>query len=532
MNKFIVKNILQPLTGRWLRGISLLLLWTIAFIGLPAISGWFLAICSVVFVTANSLFSYLIPSAIIRLLAILRTVTRYFERLENHKTTLEAQQSLQLKIFQSVARFPYFKKQVNNNSTLLENSTYGIDQILNHILLWLLPFTALILSLSIYFFFLAVFSQIIAIEFLVSSAILLFIVPQLIFRKNKKLYEELKSCREENNQALIQSFRGRIEISKYSLEEKAIEQYEQRLLQLERLESDLQANSFWLQLIAGLGFSYIATFLLWNSGNYQIDTPTAIGIFFGIMAQAELSEMLFSGKSEKSSVAHQIRDVDTIIKEGEQPVEVVEVRSRLENLSLKAICAKIPETSVRTSEVSLEIKKGEWVALFGETGKGKTTLLNSLFYPEYQQGGELIWNGGSHLSYLPVPECIYVSQKAYLLTGTLRENFEGYPDEAIEQVLSTVDLTSWYLSLPDGLDSWLGENGEILSGGQRKKLLLAQALLKNPQLLVVDEPTAGISSENAIAIFQNVRRQYPDIAILMATHLKDFKYEVDKIVNI
>ena len=443
MNKFIVKYILHPLAGRWLKGIFLLLLWTVAFIALPAISGWFLAICSVVFVTANTAFSYLIPSAIIRLLALVRTATRYFERLENHKTTLEAQQSLQLKIFQSVAKFPYFRKQVNNNSALLENSTYGIDQILNHILLWLLPFTALILSLSIYFFFLIVFSQVIAIEFLISSAILLFIIPQFFFRKNSKLYEELKMCREENNQALIQSFRGRIEISKYSMAEKAINQHEQKLLQIERLENKLQNNSFYLQLIAGLGVSYIATFLLWDSGNYGIDAPLAIGIFFGIMAQAELSEMLFSGKSEKSSVAHQIKDIGTIIGQGEQPVETVRVHSVLENLSLKNVSAKIPETSVRTCEVSFNIKKGEWVALFGETGKGKTTLLNSLFYPEYCQNGLLIWNGDEELIHLPVPECIYVTQKAYLLTGTLRENFEGYSDEAIEQALEIVDLASW-----------------------------------------------------------------------------------------
>lgn len=523
---------LQPLAGKWLRGIVLLLLWTVAFIALPAISGWFLAICSVVFLSANYAFSYLIPSAIIRLLAILRTATRYFERLENHKTTLEAQQRLQLKIFASVAKFPYFKKQVNNNSALLENSTYGIDQILNHILLWILPFSALLFSLGIYFFFLAVFSQIIAVEFLISSAVLLFIVPQFIFRKNRKLYEELKICREENNQTLIQSFRGRIEISKYHLEAKVISQYEQKLLQLQQLENKLQNNSFWLQLIAGLGFSYIAAFLLYNSSNYDIDAPLAIGIFFGIMAQAELSEMLFSGKSEKSSVAHQIKDLDTIIKEGEQPVEAVEVYSNLENLGLKNVSAKIPETSVVTDEVSLEIKKGEWIAIFGETGKGKTTLLNSLFYPEYRRSGSLIWNHETDLLHLPVPECIYVTQKAYLLTGTLRENFEGYSDEDIEQAIQTVDLASWRLSLPDGLNSWLGENGETLSGGQRKKLLLAQALLKKPQLLVVDEPTAGISSENAIDIFNNIRRQNPDITILMATHLKDFESVVDKVVRL
>lgn len=532
MYKFIRKYILKPFGGRWLGAFLLLVLWTAAFIAMPAVSGWFLAICSVAFITTNTVFSYLIPSAVIRLLALFRTGTRYFERMETHKTTLDAQQNLQLKIFRSVSRFPYFKKQVNNNSTLLENSTYGVEQILNHLLLWLMPLGALVVSLILYFGFLFLFSQVIAIEFLVSSAILLFIVPQLFFRKNATLFEALKLHREENNQSLIESFRGRIEISKYNMEEKVICQYEQKLEELERLENKLQTNSFYLQLMGGLGFSYIAAFLLWNSANYGIDGPTAIGIFFGIMAQAELSEMLFSGKSEKSAVAHLIRDVDQIIEEGKQLEETVEVHSRLEHLMLRELSAKIPETTVRTNAISLDVKKGDWIAIYGETGKGKTTLLNSLFYPEYRQTGSLIWNGSQELSHLPVPECVYVTQKAYLLTGTLRENFEGYPDEAIEQVLETVDLTSWRASLSDGLASWLGENGETLSGGQRKKLLLAQALLKKPQLLVVDEPTAGISSENAIAVFQNIKGQYPDITILMATHLKDFEKVVDKVVRI
>lgn len=532
MRKFIFRHIIIPLSGRWLKGIFLLLIWTVSFIALPAISGWFLASCSLAFITANALFSYLVPSSIIRLLALLRTVTRYFERLENHKTSLEAQRSLQLKIFRSVARFPYFKKQVNNNSSILENSTYGIDLILNHLLLWILPFTTLIISVGIYFFFLNVFSTIIALEFLISSAILLFVVPQFILIKNQKLYAQLKLKREENNQDLIQGFRGRIEISKYNLEDKAINQQDESILKINRLEHKLQMNSFSLQMIAGFGFGFIALFILWNSSNYDINAPLAIGIFFGIMAQAELSELLFSAKSEKSSVAYQIKDIDSIIKKKEQPGASVRVNSSFDKLILKNICAKIPGTSVVINEISLEIEKGEWAALYGETGKGKTTFLNSLFYPEYQLYGSLVWNGNTEIPHLPVPECIYVTQKAYLLTGTLRENFEGYNDDEIEQALKTVDLTSWYLSLPKGLGSWLGENGETLSGGQRKKLLLAQALLKKPQLLVVDEPTAGISKENAMGVFHKFKHQYPEMSILISTHLKDFEAEVDKIVSI
>lgn len=530
MNKFIIKHILQPLAGKWVKGFIMLLFWTIAFIGLPAISGWFLAICSVAFVTAST-FSYLVPSAIIRFFAILRTGTRYFERLENHKATLDAQQLLQLKIFKSVAKLPYFKKQVNNNSKLLENATYGVDQILNHILLWVLPLSTLVLSIIIYSIFLNYFNGVIAIEFLISSAILLFFVPQLIFRKNRILYQRLKLSREDNNQMLIQSFRGRIEISKYGMEESVIGQYNDGFKQIEKLEKKLQTNSFWLQLIAGLGFSYIASFILWSSGGQEIDAPTAIGIFFGILAQAELSEMLFAGRSEKSSVANQIKDLDQTIKQ-EEPEALVEVQTSLENIKLKSVRATVPETTVETEEISFEINRGEWIALYGETGKGKTTLLNGLFYPEYRKGGTLTWNNKQDLIHLPIPECIYVTQKAYLLTGTLRENFEGYDDDEIEAILKIVDLSGWRESLPDGLSSWLGENGETLSGGQRKKLLLAQALLKKPQLLVVDEPTAGISSENAIQIFQRVRELYPNITILMATHLREFERFVDKIVKI
>jgi len=532
MHKFIFRHIISPLSGRWLKGIFLLLLWTVSFIALPAISGWFLASCSLAFITANTLFSYMAPSSIIRLLALLRTATRYFERLENHKTSLKAQQSLQLKIFRAVARFPYFKKQVNNNSSILENSTYGIDMILNHILLWLLPFTTLIISVGIYFLFLNVFSTVIALEFLISSAIILFVIPQFILINNRKLYAKLKQKREENNQDLIQSFRGRIEISKYNLERKALKQQEESMLKIDRLEKKLQTNSFSLQMIVGFGFSCIALFVLWNSGNYNIDAPLAIGIFFGIMAQAELSEMLFSAKSEKSSVVQQIKEIDLIINKEDQAGTNVRVNSNFDRIVLKNVWAKIPETPVRINGISLEILKGDWIALYGETGKGKTTFLNSLFYPEYRQHGGILWNGNTEILHLPVPQCIYVTQKAYLLTGTLRENFEGYNDEEIKQVLKTVDLKSWYLSLPNGLNTWLGENGETLSGGQRKKLLLAQALLKKPQLLVVDEPTAGINAENAMAVFQNIKRQYPGMSMLISTHLKDFKSEVDKIVSI
>lgn len=532
MKRFLYNYIIRPLAGRWLKGFLLLLFWTVAFVALPALSAWFLAASSIAFLTANTLFAYLIPSSIIRLLTLMRTTTRYFERLENHKTTLDAQRNLQLLVFNSVARLPFFKKQVNNNSNILDSSTYGIDLILNHILLWLLPLSALIITVLLYGIFIALSNQMVAIEFLISSALLLFLVPQFIFRKNRIHYESLKRKRDENNHSLTQSFRGRVEISKYNLEAKAITQYEHRLQDLEQLEMKLQTNAFTLQLIVGLGFSFIATFVIWSLSKYQVDASLAVGAFFGMLAQAELSEMLFAGKSEKSSVAHQINDLGSIIESGKQSESTSATTTDFERVTFEALSAGIPETTIQTNAISLTLQKGDWVGLYGETGKGKTTLLNSLFYPEYRLSGKLIWNSTIEIPQLYVPQCIYVTQKAYLLTGTLRENFEGYPDNEILMALEIVDLKSWYTLLPEGLDTWLGENGETLSGGQRKKLLLAQALLKNPQLLVVDEPTAGISTENAIAIFEQIKKHRPDITLLMATHLRDFTAVFDKVVRL
>lgn len=535
MTKFIVSQLILPFRARWGRGVALLLLWTVAFVALPAISGWFLAMCSVAFVAANVAFSYLVPSAVIRLLALVRTATRYFERLENHKTTLRAQQRLQLKVFLAAARLPYFRKQVKNNTALLDNSTQGIDQILNHILLWLLPLTAFVLAVVLYAAFVGLFAPVLALEFLVSSALLLFIVPRLFYRENSNLYTRLKLQREANDRALVESFRGRIEITKYHLESQAVAQCRRRLEELAHTEQRLQNRSFYLQTIVGLGFGLLATLLLWHARSFGIDAPTAIGLFLGMMAQAELAEMLFAGKSERNAVAHRLADLDALIgAEAAAPTADPPTAAPppMETLSTGEWQAQIPETGVHTHPITLHIRRGEWIAIFGATGKGKTTLLNSLFYPEYRHEGKLLWNGHTLLAQLPVPACIYVAQKAYLLTGTLRENFRGHPDEAVEQVLQLVDLADWRRSLPEGLDTWIGENGETLSGGQRKRLLIAQALLKEPQLLVVDEPTAGISAEKALLLFQNIRRRYPHMTILMATHLHDFAPIVDKVVHL
>ena len=253
---------------------------------------------------------------------------------------------------------------------MLENSTHGVDQLLKSYTSWLLPFTALLLTIAVILYFFCFFSRVIAIEFIILSAILLFLIPQIILGETGILSGKFESLRVVNHQNLIQSFRGRIEISKYKLEDKAIDSHEKNRLKIEGLEKKLQFNSFNLQLIVGLGFSYIAAFLLWHSSKQPLDAPIAIGIFFGIMAQAELSEILFAGKSERSSVEQEAKDMEALFEEGSIPVKDIQVNSKLKLLSLKDYRGCYSGYNDTYCPISFDIRNSEWVAVYGKNRQG------------------------------------------------------------------------------------------------------------------------------------------------------------------
>lgn len=124
-----------------------------------------------------------------------------------------------------------------------------------------------------------------------------------------------------------------------------------------------------------------------------------------------------------------------------------------------------------------------------------------------------------------------MAQDSVLLTGTLHDNFFGKGQVEIEAVLQTVLMLDWYKKLPKKLNTWLGENGTHLSGGQIKKLLLAQTLIQHPQLLIADEPTAGIDEAGRHSILNNIKQEYPSLSLLIVSHQRDLQEFADEVVN-
>ncbi|MCB1102697.1 MAG: ATP-binding cassette domain-containing protein, partial [Kiritimatiellae bacterium] len=147
----------------------------------------------------------------------------------------------------------------------------------------------------------------------------------------------------------------------------------------------------------------------------------------------------------------------------------------------------------------------------GPNGSGKSTLARLLTRVLAATTGTLLVSGvdATTLSARDVRERLaIVSQKSHLFMGTLREHFQWsgdpIPDDEIDQLLELVRLRSWADSLPDGLQTQLGEGGALVSGGEAQRLVLARALARCDRMLILDEPLNHVDPQTADAILADI----------------------------
>ena len=176
--------------------------------------------------------------------------------------------------------------------------------------------------------------------------------------------------------------------------------------------------------------------------------------------------------------------------------------------------------------LSLEIRPGETVALLGRVGSGKTTvgkLLNGLLVAE---SGNILIDGHAIAQYDPAElrEGVgYLTQDSELFTGTLRENMTiGRPsasDEEVRQALHLAGMDAFVAANPAGLDLFVGEKGNRLSGGQRQGVALARLLLRKPRVLFLDEPTNAMDQQMETAFIQRIAALKTEIpTLILCTH--------------
>ncbi len=189
------------------------------------------------------------------------------------------------------------------------------------------------------------------------------------------------------------------------------------------------------------------------------------------------------------------------------------------------VCFRYPGSEAAVlNHVTFSVMPGEHVALIGPSGSGKSTigrLIAGLFPATH---GEVLIGGISapEAALNRVLRAGMLSQEVYIFAGTVADNVKyGRPDAALSDVESAIDaagLKTFVEELPSRYDTQLGQHGTGLSGGQKQRLALARVLLQSPDIIVFDEPSSSLDSENARRFFDEVLRAFKNKTIVVITH--------------
>ena len=207
-------------------------------------------------------------------------------------------------------------------------------------------------------------------------------------------------------------------------------------------------------------------------------------------------------------------------------------------VEIRDVCFSYPSTGKKTLDhINLRIEPGQLVAFVGSSGSGKTTLVDVILGVLNQDSGSvLISNLTPAQAVAKWPGSIgYVPQDVLITNSTIRANIimgyesQSVPNEAIWNAIRLSQLDDFVNSLPEGLDTFVGDRGTKLSGGQRQRLGIARALLTQPKFIVLDEATSSLDGETEASISDAISNLRGSVTVILVAHRLSSIRSVEKV---
>ena len=344
---------------------------------------------------------------------------------------------------------------------------------------------------------------------------------------------------------LKEAFSGIKIVKAYGQEEKEVERFSvmNRAFRTARVKSS-QASAMSSPLLEIIGVTGVA-FIIWYGGGLVITGEMKPGEFFSFltamfMAYAPVKKMSGANASIQRALAgaqrvFSVLDLDSELSKDEGKGTLPPIKHKLEFSNVSFIYEGAKDSSL--DNVNLTVTVGEVVALVGASGSGKTTLVSLVprFYRPTQgtvtiDGVDIRTVDRSSLR----RQIGIVSQETVLFDDLIRNNIAyGRPDATEEQIIEASRAAyAWEFieRLPNGLDTFVGENGLKLSGGQRQRLAIARAILRDPPILILDEATSALDSESEKLVQQALANLMKARTTLVIAHRLSTVQHADRLV--
>ena len=515
-----------------------------ASIGLLTLSGWFISASAVAGLTiARETFNYMLPGGGVRGLAMSRTAGRWGERVVSHNATFKLLTDLRIFFFKKLA--PLIPGRISNlrDADLLNRLVADVDA-MDHVYLRLVsPVTVGVFGIFFLTLFLMWFDSSLGLILGSILLIMLLVWPILFYKLGKRNGGELTQNKADLRVTTLDWIEGYSELTLFGAEER----YRNAILETQR---KLMANQFVNANLTGMASAALMLFngltlvlMLWLAADGvggNAPDPFIALMAFATMASFELLMPIagaFQHLGQTLSSARRLNEVILSEPEVQFAEEKLDINKPLD-ITFSNVTFNYPDSERSVLKaVDLTIPATHKVAIVGQTGSGKSTLIQLLTrYWDPKKGYISIagieltqWNESQLRESISV-----VSQRVDILNGTLRDNLLIARPEATDDHLANIlrDVGLEKLLENNALDSWLGDGGRQLSGGEKRRIGIARAILHDAPILLLDEPTEGLDKQTEHSIMTLFEKHFEGKTVIFITHRLIGLESMDSIVLI
>ena len=513
------------------------------WIAMTVLMNWISIICNILVVlfigntmdkliNSNLDINYLRYGIYLGALLGIRFLANYYSTKFSLNCSSEVKKVLREKVYEKLLDIGVNYNKFISTSSVVQMGVDGIEALEIYFGRFLPQLFYSVLAPLTLFFVLSFISFEVAFVLLICVPLIPFTI-MAVMKIAKKLLSKYWGVYTDLGDSFLENLQGLTTLKIFDLDEEKNIEMNQNAEDFRRITMKvllMQLNSITIMDLVAFGGSAVGILIAVSQFKSSIITPGQLLIIILLSAEfflpMRLLGSLFHVAMNGISASDKIFDLLDIEIEQIESLNEKELKS-LENIDIKLENVSYSYDKQREilKDINVDIKDKQTVAFVGESGSGKSTITNLLLKVDEVDGGKITLNG-INLNDIPFDvlnkKIGFINHNAYIFNTTIRENIimgkKDATDEEIYEVLKEANLDGFVKSLPNKLDTKVGEGGNLLSGGQKQRLCLARTIIKNPDIYIFDEATSNIDVESEEKIWDSINKLSKEKTVIIISH--------------